>query len=93
MSASQPFHTSFNPLPGCLGLRGFPSIRCHFTNNNMTNIEQAVILRDKLSRELSGPEMIICEFVRDGEELTKEQRLWFDSLKTQFAREIAQSAP
>ena len=59
----------------------------------MNDREIAYYLRDMMSRRLSGRELALCSYVADGEELHQEDRRWFDSLKTQFAAELANATP
>lgn len=51
----------------------------------------ARILRDRLRRKLSGPELAVCEVVADGHELVRNSADWitFQQLKTEFSRDIA----
>lgn len=55
----------------------------------MTNREIAAHLAEKCSRRLSGHEIALCSYVEHGEELHETDRRWFESLKTQFASELA----
>jgi hypothetical protein len=59
----------------------------------MNDIEIAKYLCRNCYRRMSGREIALCAFILDGEELHKEDRRWFESLKTQFAAELANATP
>jgi len=58
----------------------------------MNDRDIAIYLRDKCSRRLSGRELALCELVITGAEIHTKDQQWFDSLKTQFASELANVA-